>query len=285
MIGQQALLNQIDWMCKAGCFPRFSIIVGVRGSEKLEIAKYIAKQLQAITYTTPDNKIDRVRDIIEEAYKITHTMVYIINDADDMSIPAKNALLKVTEEPPNNAYFIMTLEDANNTLDTIKSRAVILTMEPYSRDNLLGYAMDVFGAQKLDGDLRDIITSLCATPGDIDLLNTMNPFEFYSYVEKVVDNINTPNGANAFKIAEKVALKDETDKYDLTMFWRACCKSFGYRARIHLHSAVESDTVLYVGYLAAVKATSAALKKLSIRGVNKQMLFDEWLLKVREVLR
>lgn len=269
MIGQESLLNQIDWMTQADCFPRFSIITGNFGSQKYELAKYVATKLQCFFYEPVDNRIDTIRSVIEEAYKNRKPMVYIFNNADDMSIPAKNALLKVTEEPPNNAYFIMILDDINNTLDTIRSRAVLFTMEPYSKSQLKAYAEETYQ------DNHEIYTDLCATPGEIDLLYKMGALDFYEYVEKVVSNVADVSGANSFKIADKVALKDEEDKYDLRMFWKACVKLF--------HDKKSGDGY-YAQYLAS-KCTSDCIKKLGIRGINKQMLFDEWLLKVREVLR
>lgn len=270
MIGQHNLLNQIDWMCQSGCFPRFSIITGEYGSEKMEIARYIAKKLECFIFEAVDNKIDTIRGVIEQAYKTHSPIVYIIDNADDTSVPAKNALLKVTEEPPNNAYFIMILDDINNTLDTIRSRAVIFTMEPYSKKQLKDYAQEIYQ------DNHDIYTDLCSTPGQIDLLYKMGALDFYAYVEKVVDNIGEVNGANSFKIAEKIALKDEEDKYDLEMFWKACGKLFFDKSKSKNN---------YVSNIKALRVTSELLKKLSIRGVNKQMLFDEWLISVRVVLR
>ena len=272
MVGQQNLLNQIDWMCQSKCFPRFSIITGEKGSQKKEMAEYIAKKLECFVFEAVDNKIDTIRGVIEQAYKTHSPIVYVIDNADDMSIPAKNALLKVTEEPPNNAYFVMILDDVNNTLDTIRSRAVIFTMEPYSKRQLKDYIKQTYSVSV---EAIDIYVDLCSTPGQIDLLYKMDAEKFYGYVAKVVDNIGDVSGANSFRMAEKIALKDEEDKYDLEMFWKACIRLF--------FDAKHSDNV-YAQYMAG-RCTSDAIKKLSIRGVNKQMLFDEWLLKVREVLR
>ena len=279
LVGQKNLLKQIDWMCEAKCFPRFSIIVGENGKQEGELARHIAVKLQSFLYELEDNKIDTIRNIITEAYKIHKPMVYVISNADDMSIQAKNSLLKVTEEPPNNAYFVMILNDINNTLDTIKSRAVVFKMEPYSWDDLNLYFMTNWVATE---EYKKLVLSLSETPGDIDLLQTQvetqTADKFYAYVAKVVNNIGNVSGANSFKIADKIALKDEPERYSLRMFWKACCKLFRDKA-------MDANTEEYIGFLQAVKKTSVALSKLPIKGINKQMLFDEWLLSVREVLR
>ena len=170
-------------------------------------------------YRLPDVKIDTVREIITQAYKRITTMVYIIPDADSMSNAAKNALLKVTEEPPNEAYFIMTLEDENNTLETIRSRATMFHMDRYTPDEIEEHFKQRFGVV-WDREI-DIIRELCSTPGDVETIMTYDATNFYDYVQLVVDNISEVSLANALKISEKIALKDESDKYDLKLFWRA----------------------------------------------------------------
>lgn len=264
MIGQKNLIKQIDWMCKAGCFPRFAIITG--DGEKEQLATYVASKLETFVSGVIDNKIETIRAVIEQSYKTHAPVTYIIKDADTMSIQAKNAMLKVTEEPPNNAYFIMLLDDLNNALDTIRSRAVIFTLEPYSRKELLEY----FDSCNYGGttEYKKIVTDLCNTPAEIDLLQSYGADKFYAYVAKVVDNIAVVSGANAFKISDKIALKDEPDKYDLKLFWKAFI-SVCAKKRLYDVNA----------------ATSKALKKLGIRGVNRQMLFDEWLLSIRKIWR
>ena len=134
MIGQKHLQSRIEQLITDRTFPRFSILVGPKGSGKKTFANWIITKIvrhEALSYSQvcPDVKIDTIRQIIESAYKTISTNIYVIPDADTMSNAAKNALLKVTEEPPNNAYFIMTLEDENNTLETIRSRGTVFHMD------------------------------------------------------------------------------------------------------------------------------------------------------------
>lgn len=138
MIGQERLLNRIDKMIGAG-FPRFTIICGNKNSGRKMIANKIAKGLNAHLINS-SIKVDDVREIIDLSYKQSEPTVYLLADVDKMSPAAKNALLKITEEPPRKAYFIMTLQDINNTLGTLKSRGTVLNIDPYTPDNLLDYA-------------------------------------------------------------------------------------------------------------------------------------------------
>ena len=120
MIGQTEVLKQVNNLIEKG-FPRFVIITGQKGQGKTTLALEIAKKLNILVVDI-GIKVDEIRDMIEMSYKQTEPIIYLIQNADKMSLGAKNSLLKVIEEPPNNAYFIMELKQIENTLDTIKSR-------------------------------------------------------------------------------------------------------------------------------------------------------------------
>lgn len=271
MIGQVNLQSRIEQLIENHTFPRFSILVGPKGSGKKTFANWIITKIvrqEALSYSQvcPDVKIDTIRQIIENAYKTISTNIYVISDADNMSNAAKNALLKVTEEPPNNAYFIMTLEDENNTLETIRSRGTVFHMDRYTPYEIIEYVEQKYGDTSQG---IEIITDICETPGDVDVLVKMGVKEFYDYVQLVVDNIAEVSLANAFKIPSKIALKEDAEGYDLRLFWKAFMKVL-----------VDTDRTHDFG---AITITSKYLQKLRIKGINRQMLIDNWVLEIREL--
>lgn len=76
--------------------------------------------------------IDEIRKISADAYIIPNeagTKVYLLPDADKMLIPAQNAFLKVLEEPPQNILFLLTCENAQNLLQTIRSRVTVFVLD------------------------------------------------------------------------------------------------------------------------------------------------------------
>ena len=271
MIGQKNLIGRIEHLIDNNNFPRFSIFVGPRGSGKKTLVLYIAKYMKISWAHLLDVKIDTIRDVIVQAYKVSSPIIYLIPDADTMSNAAKNALLKVTEEPPNNAYFIMTLEDENNTLETIRSRGTVFHMSPYKADEIGAYFYDKYHANH-GKEEEQIVRDICETPGEVDTLMSYGINEFYDYVQLVVDNIADVSLANAFKIPSKVALKDTDEGYDLRLFWKAFIN-------VIVDRAIISNEPLY-----AVGVTSKYLQKLRVKGINRQMLMDMWIVDVREVL-
>lgn len=269
MIGQERLLTRIDKMIEAG-FPRFTIICGNKQSGRKTIARRIAKALGAYLINS-SIKVDDVREIIDLAYKQTEPIVYLLADADKMSPAAKNALLKVTEEPPRKAYFIMTLKDINNTLGTLKSRGTILNIDPYTPKEILDYAE--FKQYELSKEEQDIVSNLCAVPGEVDLLMRYNILEFYDFVKTVIDNIGTVNGANAFKIGLKLNYKDNDGGWDISLFLRAIM--FVCRDRM-----IEEPLPQYKE---SIRVTSKYLSQLSITGINKPSTIDMWILEMRGI--
>ncbi|MBL1680403.1 hypothetical protein ELD14_28950, partial [Klebsiella pneumoniae] len=81
-----------------------------------------------------------VREVIDNSYSCYTKTMYCLSNADNMRSQAKNAMLKITEEPPENAYFCITAIDESSLLDTIKSRAQVLRMNEYLPSEISEYA-------------------------------------------------------------------------------------------------------------------------------------------------
>ena len=146
--------------------PNFIIIVGEKGSGKKTLLR---ESYGDKAYWLPDNSVEAVREMTKEANR-RHNALFIIPDADNMSINAKNSLLKVVEECKNNNAFIMTVQDEYNVLETLTSRAHILYFEPYTPEELFRY----FWEEYPNGDPNDAeLTKFCATPGEVDTLVKM----------------------------------------------------------------------------------------------------------------
>ena len=265
MIGQHNLQSRIEQLIENGTFPRFSIFVGPKGSGKKTL---LLEMFEGIYLE--DNKVESVRKMIEMVYKIGNR-TFIMPDADTMSNAAKNALLKVIEECPNDNYFIMTLEDENNTLETIRSRGTVFHMDRYTPDEIIEYVNTKYGSTADDN--IDIFKGICDTPGDADVLAKSGVKSFYDYVQLVVDNIAEVSLANAFKISSKVALKEDAEGYDFTLF---------LKCMIVVCSDRMKQNVIYAE---VVQCISRYLQRARVRGINKIMLLDNLILDIRKLLK
>ena len=89
--------------------------------------------------TTATVPIRLIRDMQSDAYIKPNEgarKVYLIPRAQDMQGPAQNALLKLLEEPPAYCAFLLLTTSEDRLLETVRSRAVTLSMSPLSRETL-----------------------------------------------------------------------------------------------------------------------------------------------------
>ena len=274
MIGQKRLLGIIDKLAEKD-FPRFVLLVGARGSGKKLMSKIIADKLNCPLVPIGVG-VEEVRDVIQNAYTNTEPIVYVLPDTDKMSIQAKNALLKVTEEPPQKAYFILTVTDPSNTLKTLISRACVLVMDDYNENELFSYYCSKRDADTLDLELGSYISKVASTPQEVDLLATYNMSEFREFVRTVAFNLHTASSANAFKIEHKLALKKDEDKWDLLLFLQALKDEL-----VSNYMQTGEKNCLKTYFLAC-----GLVKELMYKNsVNKQYCLDQFILAVRKVWR
>ena len=153
------------------------IFSGIKGIGKYAFAKDFAKciledsMMQDYYELGPDGKSIKVAQIreLQNVINIKPTFskksVYIINDADLMTIEAQNSLLKTLEEPPEYAVIILIVHNERSILSTVKSRCVNIKFSKLSDKDIKKYFLkndlnfedkniNVF--KVLDGSLNNI---------------------------------------------------------------------------------------------------------------------------------
>lgn len=274
MIGQEKLLDRIDKLIHNG-FPRFFMLVGSKGCGKKLMCKEISKKL-GYPLVPLGVSVEEVREIITNSYRNTENIIYVLSDTDKMSVAAKNALLKITEEPPQRAYFALTVTDLSNTIDTLKSRACVLTMDSYTDEQLHNYLNLKYDNSKLEKYLIDFVVQTATVPQEVDTLMSYDVKEFYEFVKSVANNLHTVSSANAFKMEQKLALKKDEDKWDVLLFLQALKQSY-------IQLGAENNSQFYYSIYCL---TSNLIKEIKYKNsVNKQYCMDQFILSVRRYWR
>jgi DNA polymerase-3 subunit delta' len=199
MIGQVNNIRFLDTCIQNNKLPRFLLIRGDKGSGKKELVKYIAQKTN-YELVFFGNSVEAVRNLINLCYQQTKPIIYVITDCEKLSTQAENALLKVAEEPPTNAYIVLTVND-DSLLPTIKSRGTLISMEEYSYKDKKEFAKSVLDITTgLDEQLE-----LCTTPGEIiDIVNT-DYNSISKFCDNIVNNISQANIGSALKITKKIS--------------------------------------------------------------------------------
>lgn len=108
--------------------PHALLLHGEEGVGLRTIAQWYGVLIAADTPTMlyPDEKgsigIDEIRDLYKYSRVKRARHFIIIDDADTMTEPAQNALLKLLEEPSDNVTFLLTSHNNERLLETIRSR-------------------------------------------------------------------------------------------------------------------------------------------------------------------
>ncbi|MCM1190187.1 MAG: DNA polymerase III subunit delta' [bacterium] len=174
IIGQEQIKEHLTNAISAGKISHAYIINGEKSSGKEFIARVFAMALQcekggpepcqecrsckqALSNNHPDIirvmhekpntvSVDDIRaqvnnDVAIKPYSSPHK-VYIISEAEKMTVQAQNALLKTLEEPPEYAVILLLTANVDSLLPTILSRCVVLNMKPVPDALVKKYLME-----------------------------------------------------------------------------------------------------------------------------------------------
>ena len=90
--------------------------------------------------------IDRIRESIVNDVTIRpyhgKVKIYVIDEADKMTVGAQNALLKTIEEPPEYVVILLLVRNMGLLLETIRSRCIKLLLSAVSTDRIKGWLVE-----------------------------------------------------------------------------------------------------------------------------------------------
>ena len=182
IIGHEKVKEHLRNAVKLNKISHAYIINGMQGSGKNMIADIFSKTLQCekggetpcnvchsciqaesgnnpdiirITHEKPasigveDVREQLVGDIQIRPYSGRYK-IYIIDDADKMTVQAQNAILKTIEEPPEYGIIMLLTENADGLLPTILSRCVRLELTPVQDSLIKQHLMRAFNIPEYD---------------------------------------------------------------------------------------------------------------------------------------
>ena len=275
MVGQKDILNNVDYWIQTNTVPRFMIISGGKGCGKTTLAKEIARRMKAY-FIECELSVDAVREAVKNCYKCSGTTVYLFDDADNMSTAAKNAMLKITEEPPRQAHFIVTVRNSENMLETLRSRATNIQMAPYTAEEL-----DAFYEERVHKK-NILIRSICEVPGMMLDMEKIEVEELLNFCNTIVDNIQEVTGVNAFKIVQRIRIKEDGDGYDPDLFFH-CMGHVLIERIMQMVNAIDKESLNKAYTLSRMLNTTCKYhQEFNITGVKKDATLDMWVLEMRE---
>jgi len=253
--------------------------------------------------------IRRMRDDVMIKPYSSNWKVYILPDAEKMTVQAQNALLKTLEEPPAYAVIILLCSGTGNFLPTVLSRCILLKMEPVP-DPVLEKMLKEQGTS----DERALLCARLShgNPGRAQELAQSD--EFWQFRTKAVTFLNTLDRRDAAEIVEfsagfadrKKTNAGERKKAEADGAFRPCTEDFldifqswlgdilRYKSTGDADGLIFQDSLQYIMDIAgrtaydrlegACRALDTAVQRRHAGGNDAQIL-EMLLLDVREFLR
>ncbi len=248
-----------------------------------------------VTHEKPSSiSVDEIReqlngDIMIKPYSSPYK-IYIIPEADLMTVQAQNALLKTLEEPPEYAMIFLLTENADNLLATIRSRCVMLKLRNIKDKLVKKYLMEEL-------KVPDYQAELCAAfaQGNIGRAAMLAKSEHFNEIKedalhlmKYIDQMELQEIVSAIKQINKYKL-EVTDYLDILTIWYR--DVLLYKATKDVEGLVFSDQLKFIKEKAAKSSyegietilTSIEKAKQRIKAnVNFDLLMELLLLAIKE---
>ena len=141
------------------------VVAGVEIMSLDDLSEMIIPHVFVWRQTDRNVLIRQAKDIITKVYlhaSPDHGAIFIVEGIDHFTIEAANSLLKLFEEPPAGALFVLTAESIERILPTVRSRVIVFAGGGTAQD--------------LPRDIREQIEGYC--------LGDRAPFLAYLYHAK-----------------------------------------------------------------------------------------------------
>jgi DNA polymerase III subunit delta' len=123
-------------------------------------------------------------------------LVFIVRDADEITLQAANALLKTLEEPHARTHFVLLTSRPSRLLDTIRSRSLPVRFAPLS-DAIVGELLRARGADPSVAPLAQGSMSLA-----LELADPEAKAEREAFVAAALAAVTAPDLSDGLKLAE-----------------------------------------------------------------------------------
>ena len=277
VVGHKDIIQYIQNAVEQDKVSHAYILNGAKGSGKKMLAKLFAMTLQCetsqsepcgecrscrqadsgnqpdiitIQHEKPGSiSVDDIReqlngDIMIKPYSNRYK-IYIIPEADLLTVQAQNALLKTIEEPPEYAIIFLLTENADSLLPTIRSRCVMLKLRNIKDTLIKKYLME---EMEIPDYKADICTAFAqGNMGRAIMLATSEHFneikEEAVQLLKYINEMELNEIVSAIKEINKYKL-EVTDYLDLITVWYR--DVLLYKATKEAGKVVFSDQLTYI---------------------------------------
>ena len=198
-----------------------------------------------------------INDVMIKPYSSPYK-IYIIDEAQKLTLQAQNALLKTIEEPPAYAVFLLLTENAEMLLPTINSRCVMLKLRNIKDTLIRKYLMENL-------EIPDYKADMCTAfaQGNVGraimLANSEHFNEIREEAVQLLKHIHDMELSEIVAAVKNISVYklEITDYLDIIMIW--------YRDVLLYKATKEIDKVVFKDQLQSIKEQA---RKSSYEGIE-----------------
>lgn len=269
MIGNEALIAHMKSAIQMKKVSHAYIIQGDYSSGKKMLATIFAKTLQCeqkknepcnqciscmqsdsrnhpdIIYVTHEKPtsigIDDVRSQINASIQVkpysSEYKIYIVDEAEKMTVEAQNAILKTIEEPPSYAILILLTTNLGKLLSTILSRCVVLQIKPVKDQQIKQYLL----SKGIEEEKADFCTAFAM--GNVGKALKIATSEEFQEIKN--NCIHMLKYANDMEVHELILASKELTKYKLQIHDYLDFMLMWYRDILMLKATGDTNHLIY----------------------------------------
>lgn len=232
IIGNERIKKELEQTIKSNKLSHSYLFLGTEGIGKKIVAKEFAKSILNLDVDLENNpdfqiiepdglsiKIEQIRKMqrkLLEAPIKSQNKIYIIDDADMMTVEAQNCLLKTLEEPPEFVIIILIGSIESNFLSTIKSRCTIIKFQDISEEEIKKYLKDKYEMIDISENMIQIFN------GSIGRAEKFrDKQDLYNSIFEIVQNIKKLDLIDFLKKAEKI-YEYQNEKFEILENMNIC---------------------------------------------------------------
>ena len=291
IVGHEEVIQHLQNAIRLGKVSHAYILSGEKGSGKKLLANTFAMALQcekkgvdpcqecrsckkamsrnhpdiiSITHEKPnsigieDIRTQLIEDVMINPYCSSYK-IYIIDEAEKLTLQAQNALLKTIEEPPAYAVILLLTSNMETFLPTITSRCVKLNLRPVQESMVKDYLMEKMHLPDYQAQMDAAFSQ-----GNIGKARQMaESDEFNLMTEQALRILKKSNELELYEMVEMIkelsAEKQNIDEYlDLFAMW--------FRDVLFFKATKEVDGLMFKDQLNHIKERA---RKSSYEGIEK----------------
>ena len=254
IIGNELIKNQLKSAIRTGSIRHSYMLVGEKGMGKKTMAeafllelfckeedeskrpcltcpeckKILSNNHPDVIYITHEKpaviSVDEVREQLIDTIDIRPYeggyKVYVIPEADKMTVQAQNAILKTLEEPPEYAVILLLVNDDRKLLDTVRSRVIRENLRPLTDKVIKEYLSERLHKSS---DMTDICVAF--SKGNlgraIELCESESFTEWYQRIMKILKNLGKMDSTDMHIELSKLLTEcpDINEALDLLELW------------------------------------------------------------------